>query len=227
MLTRFRKRRVHELADIADIEGDVAMANWCSVEAILGAKPGTMLPDPEKMKDKDWARFVNTGAAAAISKRVVVLKSRFPSLDITLIAKSKPSLLLEEIDVLQRRAEQAALTLHTAQDAGKLIGIIPDLLNPQACASILGTLARFFPKKPSVETLEKDPDIVRRMEENDVALDPAFFVGVHDASGFELYAVQGIDQTAAKESLQDWQKYIRETVHGKKPSSTFHVPMGD
>ena len=85
----------------------------------------------------------------------------------------------------------------------------------------------FFPKKSSVETLEKDPDIVRRMEENDVALDPAFFVGVHDASGFELYAVQGIDQTAAKESLQDWQKYIRETVHGKKPSSTFHVPMGD
>ena len=42
MLTRFRRRRVHELADIADIEGDVAMANWRSVEAILGAKPGTM-----------------------------------------------------------------------------------------------------------------------------------------------------------------------------------------
>jgi len=98
----------------------------------------------------------------------------------------------------------ASRLLAGAQDVGVLVSALPDLFDPRQCASVVATMARWFPKENAIERLERlerDPDIVLRAGEQDQPLDPAFSLGF-DADGYEMFAVPGVDQGKARATMQ-------------------------
>lgn len=227
---RFKRRRLHELAEASGADLGAVTAGWSRLEELLCAGGGGddgeehLVPDAEKMRDAEWAELALGGHR--IVEKVVVLKSELPGLDVTELFARKPRVLLEDADILRRSCVQAKRMLNGAQDVGRLVSIVPDLLHPRTCASVLATMARWFPKETPIAALERDPDVLRRAAERDQALDPAFSLG-NDEDGFEVFAVPGVDQKVARKKQTDWQRYIREEVHGKSSSASFNPALGD
>jgi len=175
---RYRARRLKEVAAAsggADLEA--VIAGWAALEKLLVMEPGSFTPAEGGMKDAEWASLALN--IPTLIRRIIVLKTELPTLNIQELVARRPRLLTEDEEALRRRAVQAKrlLTDAGAADVGALVSTLPDLLDPRQCASVLATMARWYPKENAVERLERDPDILLRAGERDQPLDPAFSLG--------------------------------------------------
>jgi hypothetical protein len=80
---------------------------------------------------------------------------------------------------------QVRQILVTAPSPEAILSVVPALLEPRVLASVLVTVTKwYFGKEDPVAVLSRDPDLVRRAQDNDAP----WYVGRYDTLGELLLA---------------------------------------
>lgn len=209
-----RKRLVRELAEAGrkqNVGTEQIEQGLTSLETLL---PGFMV-NLEALKASDWVTVVTDPSGVAL--RVIALKRAFPTLDVAVVLSAYPRPLAQPLEEVEASSTKVADLLKDAADPAAIIAELPQMLSPQAAIQVLVTLQRWFPQKDPIGILEKDADIIKRAQANDVPLEPVFF----NADG-SYAAPQNTRQVT-----QPWQEYIREKVYKQKAKQPVpKVPPG-
>jgi len=180
--------------------------SWSQLDSIVGA----FTPDLDALKEEDWVTFVMD--ASLIARKIVVLKTFFPSLDVPRVLNKKPKLFLKDLEELRLVCEQVQHLLKEAPNPGVILSETPDLFDPAMVASVLISFQRWFPKDDPVQKLQADgAGILQRAQDNDIPLDPVYYDGTTwRAPAFDTQAEQ-----------LPWQEHIRTKVNKLPPLSTY------
>lgn len=75
--------------------------------------------------------------------KIIMLKLHYPRLDLAKVLAKKPKMLLLSYEKLDQQAQQVRHLLSRAKDLERLLGLVPELLDPKECISILITVTKW------------------------------------------------------------------------------------
>ena len=102
---------------------------------------------------------------AGAATRLVALKGAYPSADLAKILMERPLLLTRDPSALAADASHVRALLSAARDVDALVTALPLLTDPRVCVQVLVTVEKwYFGRRPAIEVLEADPDLIRRAE---------------------------------------------------------------
>jgi len=208
---RFRKRVLHDLVEAAVREGRDRGSFNKNLSMLENLVPG-FSPDPNTLKESDWVELI--ADAGSVARKIIRLKTCFPTLDIVDVMAKKPKTFLLSDEHLKTASEQVAHLLAEAEDPGAIISATPDLLDPAMVASVLVSFQRWFRKEDPIQVLqERGASVLERAQQNDVPLDPVYFDGKSwKAPAFDTQAKQ-----------LPWQEHVRTKVNGLPPLNKIDI----
>ncbi|MEW5303708.1 MAG: hypothetical protein WDW36_006374 [Sanguina aurantia] len=168
------------------------------LETLQTLIPG-FTPNLDAMKASCWADLALDVNGVAL--KVVLLKSHYPQLDLGVVLAANPKLLLQSYKSLDDSARQVKHLLVTAMDHQAILQQVPSLLDPKALVSVIVSLRKWYLGKDPIKELERDPDLVRRAQENDVPFEPVYA----DKDG--NWTAPALQQ---RQKRADWQRFIDE-----------------
>eukprot|EP00854_Cymbomonas_tetramitiformis_P013302 gene13302-15719_t len=196
---RFKTRMWDEIAQAAMKEGHTKEDILARCE-MLDTLLLDFTPNLDKLSPK---KFVELAVdASAVGRRIAVLKSHFPGIDIPQLWLDRPSTFLESEKELDESALKLKDLLSKAKDINSIITVLPMMINIEYTVSILVTMKNRFPTVDPVEELEKDPDYILRSQANGQPLDPVFFDG-------ESWSAPSFDRSSSNLNLE-WQRNLRK-----------------
>merc|ERR1711970_1051775 len=88
-----------------------------------------------------------------VGRRIVILKTSFPRIDIPLLFIKRPRTFLQDEDDLLESAQQLKHLLSEADDMDNIVSVLPEMTNIEHAVSILVTLRRLLPNDDPVQML--------------------------------------------------------------------------
>jgi hypothetical protein len=139
------------------------------LEALLPA----LSPNLDKMRASDWVTVLRDTEMVAV--KLVVLKSYYPTVDLTSVLARSPRFLLADVDAMQADAQQIQAILGSKlNNLDAVIQAVPDLMRPAQAMLTLSNLKRWFPTHDVYDLLQKNPTILYQIEEADLDPDPTY-----------------------------------------------------
>ncbi|EFJ50467.1 hypothetical protein VOLCADRAFT_103925 [Volvox carteri f. nagariensis] len=159
----------------------------------------------DQMRASDWARVV---ADPDLGAKLVLIKVGFPALNVEVFLSKHPRTLLWSREKLEANIRQVAPVFDSLPRPELVLEVLPELLDPRQCFSVVATLRKWYPKKDPLQVLQMDPDVIRRAEAWDVPLEPVFF-----DSSTSTWTAAGY----SRNKQEDWQVYIEQEIYKRKP----------
>ncbi|KAG1666685.1 hypothetical protein FOA52_013597 [Chlamydomonas sp. UWO 241] len=174
LLSRRRERDVREICEAAAKLGMLPQSVRDNIESLEMLLPDLVI-NLDKMRASEWAAIASDVKRAA--SVVIVLKSEYPSADVSKIIARAPKVLLQSVEGLQNDAAEVKAMLAALSKQGEIDAIIeavPYLLSPKELHQSLANLAAWFPSQDPVQVLSTNPSILLNVGEADLPADPLY-----------------------------------------------------